>query len=600
MFVGAHFFASIQIRMETQTNTFTSTVVALLGRIAILGVVCGCFLLWILNRFRSRKQNSSDDQELVSKKQRQNLFFSAVSKGSITEVQQLLYVNGLEITTDMAKSFNELGETPLLVAIKENDYLMVQFLVEVLNVPINQMGRFLWNEVDYPEVPPLFAAIICDQTFSTFIVHFLTTALLNSGARPVNIFHACLDSILASSISNRTQKIDILELLGAAFIPAGMFRRSGILEFVVECWKKALILRQATPEGEPPIPKIPCNTHFKHGRTLFENNSEFTTLEELLQMTAPVNYNWIVSQALLVINRVVNRITSDPNLYLLLSLYYYDLNFTTPERIDMQMYILQIFETRQWVDVENKEMASIALSSISDIVFCLREIRSNPPIDYPQEEFFRLVMEVLDYASTLLASINGLEKCDAMLHLFGVVSLTTDMFPELSHNQKQQFMRWLFRYFRFIDGSIRKSGGLLGFACFRVNSVEIIQIFLKAGANPNPVYDDGDTLMHKLARRWPYRLDVVKMLLDAGSHNLDVINPKGEMSLDIFKRKQLERDGNPDAFLQTLTKNVLHLQCQCAVVIRRNRIPFDELHPPILFSFVKIHGTDKTTHLHHK
>ena len=87
-----------------------------------------------------------------------------------------------------------------------------------------------------------------------------------------------------------------------------------------------------------------------------------------------------------------------------------------------------------------------------------------------------------------------------------------------------------FRYVLFIDGSIWKSGGLLGFACFRVNSIEIIQTFFKAGANPNSVFDDGDTLTHKLACQWPYRSDVVKMLLDAGSHNLDVVNPKWKFS----------------------------------------------------------------------
>ena len=173
------------------------------------------------------------------------------------------------------------------------------------------------------------------------------------------------------------------------------------------------------------------------------------------------------------------------------------------------------------------------------------------------------------------------------------------MLPELSHKETQQFMRWLFKYFRFIDGSIGTSG-LFGFACLHLYvATETIETFLKAGANPNPVCDDGNTLMHKLADQWPINSDVVKLLLDTGSHNLDVVNPKGETALHIFKRKQLALEGNPDPFLQTLMKNVLPLQCQCALVIRRNRIPFDELHPPILWSFVKSHGNDETTHLRH-
>ena len=38
-----------------------------------------------------------------------------------------------------------------------------------------------------------------------------------------------------------------------------------------------------------------------------------------------------------------------------------------------------------------------------------------------REELFRLIMEVLDYASTL-ASINATEMYEAMFHLFNVVS----------------------------------------------------------------------------------------------------------------------------------------------------------------------------------
>ena len=62
-----------------------------------------------------------------------NNFFRSVSEGSVKDLQKLLGANGRKITTDMAKSFNECGETPLLLAIKKNNHLMVAFLVEVLD-----------------------------------------------------------------------------------------------------------------------------------------------------------------------------------------------------------------------------------------------------------------------------------------------------------------------------------------------------------------------------------------------------------------------------------------------------------------------------------
>ena len=522
-----------------------------------------------------------------------------MSEGSVKDLQKLLGANGRKITTDMAKSFNECGETPLLLAIKKNNHLMVAFLVEVLDAPVNQMGRFLWNGIDYPEVPPLFAAIISQKTFDPLIVKCLIIAL-NTGKRLTHLIpvNALIDSILESPNSNRVQKIDILELIGAAFILAFIrdfieVIQPDLLEFAVDCWKKAMILRQATPESEPPIPKIiPRNPFLKNGRTLFDNYSEFTALKELVQMAASVNNNWFVSQALLVTNRIVNTITPVPNLYLLWNLAYgYDGRFTTLKvLIDIHMYVLEILEARQWTDFKNEYHGYI---SIHISIFYLREMR-NRTIGYSREEEFRLLMEALGYLSTFLASINEFRiSLEHIKRLFDLVSLTIDMLPELSPHETQQFMRWLFQYFRFIDGSIRTLG-LLGFACLHLNnSTEIIETFLKAGTNPNPVYEDGDTLMHKLAQQWPNNSDVVKMLLEAGSHNLDVVNPKGETALDIFQRKQLSLEGNLDPILQSLMKNVLPLQCQCALVIRRNRIPFDELQPPAILSFVKSHGTDQ-------
>ena len=325
-----------------------------------------------------------------------NNFFRSVSEGSVKDLQKLLGANGRKITTDMAKSFKECGETPLLLAIKKNNHLMVAFLVEVLDAPVNQMGRFLWNGIDYPEVPPLFAAIISQKTFDPLIVKCLIIAL-NTGKRQTHLIsvNALIDSILESPNSNRVQKIDILELIGAAFILA--FIRDFIevqpdlLEFAVDCWKKAMILRQATPESEPPIPKIiPRNPFLKNGRTLFDNYSEFTALEELVQMAASVNNNWFVSQALLVTNRIVNTITPVPNLYLLWNLAYgYDGRFTTLKvLIDIHMYVLEILEARQWTDFKNEYHGYI---SIHMSIFYLREMRRT--ISYSREEEFRLLMD---------------------------------------------------------------------------------------------------------------------------------------------------------------------------------------------------------------
>ncbi len=136
-------------------------------------------------------------------------FFNAVSKGLVDELQEMLAIHGLDVMTNLAKSYNGTGETPLLMAIKRSDQYTVKFLIEHLDVCVSQRGRFSWKEFDWLEVPPLFAAIISGQ--KTVINLLIEREALSS----VPFTEA--DSIASSSIS-RQEKIDVLELMGAAYI----------------------------------------------------------------------------------------------------------------------------------------------------------------------------------------------------------------------------------------------------------------------------------------------------------------------------------------------------------------------------------------------
>ena len=91
------------------------------------------------------------------------IFFQIVKEGSMEKMQEFAETNGLEETVKMANSFNENGETPLLLAISGDKFWMAHYLIMSLNVDITQMGKFLWNGVEYLEGPPLFAAILFES-----------------------------------------------------------------------------------------------------------------------------------------------------------------------------------------------------------------------------------------------------------------------------------------------------------------------------------------------------------------------------------------------------------------------------------------------------
>ena len=90
--------------------------------------------------------------------------FRVVGLGSVDELKKILAGSQRDETAQIANSFNELGETPLIEAIKGNHLEMVRFLVRDLKANCSQLGRFTWKGLDHEEAPPLFAAIVRPYT----------------------------------------------------------------------------------------------------------------------------------------------------------------------------------------------------------------------------------------------------------------------------------------------------------------------------------------------------------------------------------------------------------------------------------------------------
>ena len=75
----------------------------------------------------------------------QQTFFEAVGRGSADEVRSMVITNGKELMVQLARSSNDFGETPLILAVKGNHKEMVELLVQELDAPIGQTGRFVWK-----------------------------------------------------------------------------------------------------------------------------------------------------------------------------------------------------------------------------------------------------------------------------------------------------------------------------------------------------------------------------------------------------------------------------------------------------------------------
>ena len=157
-------------------------------------------------------------------------FFDSLETKSIDELRALSTKYGENVVNYLAQSYTEEGSTPLLLAIRYERLDLVKFLMEELEARLNQTGRFVWEEEEYEDVPPLFAAVIAGQLS---ITKYLTS----------HEFLFCSYELYLprfSTSKNRLDKIDVLELMGAAYILVGEDSWGIRWQF----WEEALKLRE--------------------------------------------------------------------------------------------------------------------------------------------------------------------------------------------------------------------------------------------------------------------------------------------------------------------------------------------------------------------
>ena len=179
---------------------------------------------------------------------------------------------------------------------------MVDLLAVKFHASTSQSKTFMWQRVCYEGIPPFVVALVSSNKTIPSIVSFLTIQDLFYTSPPFLHF-------IMSSNNSLQQKIDILELVGAAYILESLAdrKKTNLAEFGLECLKQAILLRH----GEPSVPKAGVNDI----QQFLKNTSEVTTVEELEGLVSDPELLQI--QALLILYRILHRTQPIPSLYFL-------------------------------------------------------------------------------------------------------------------------------------------------------------------------------------------------------------------------------------------------------------------------------------------
>ena len=505
--------------------------------------------------------------------------FRVVSTGSVNDLKGIVAVNGLEVVTDIVKSLNSKEETPLLLAIKWQNFQMVKFLVDDLKADIGQLG-LVWNELDCMKVPPLVAAILSDSSPSQRIINYL---MRKDAANESSVV---LNSVKSSNIPLQ-DKIDLMKLVGAAHVLRAEEDDDARFTFGNKCWFDAMALRRESTAAMP--------RQVSKWAKIFGKVPEFTTLKELKKFGA----NQLKIQAFLIVERLVSRNHPGPHPFFLLRLFdHLHVLRTIPNArsgLDNLMFLLEGLQVGEWQVAINSKWAHDFVAQISEQICNFLTNSRDLPAFHPRT--FSRFMDVFRCYSDLhlkclqhpISRVSDISKgiCESITNFF------THM-PPLNPRETTEFENWLSQYICHVNcySGVRAP---LHAACRFYYPISLIRLFLGAGADPSAADENGWAPLHFLFQPIsPWHRDIspcVNMLLDAGAH-MDQLNSQGKTALDFCKSLQSKQDGVPDPQLDAIVKNStpFSLSCFSAQVIVLNRIPFKDALPTKLQTFVIKHG----------
>ena len=492
---------------------------------------------------------------MTSNESLKSTFFKAVKNGSVEYLHQLRLKKGAKISTDLARSYNDFGETPLLVAIRYRHFNVVKCLFEDFKVSVSQTGQFPWKDSTYLEVLPIFAAIVSDQLS---MVEYLYVKEMEDEP-PLK----SLDSVLLSWMP-RLQKINQLELVGAAFI---------LFEDVIACqlgWtylKIAMRLRQFPTDGGSKIPKIPYQFSAREIKAFEMKGTTEVSILKKLEEPKP-NSLWLTHQALLITRRILSQVDFYPNLYtaMHMCMRLTDSDCFNCEVIFHQsMYILELMKTFEWNQERTCDEDLVKAWKIMNRTNCQMgdslslDVECNIQTNFSDCMFAFVtcynLIEVFYYPEDKVASLKDISPSRNLLSVIAELVIRR-MLPQLSSQEKQEFKRNLSRSIRLFNGWGINQPNYLHRLLFSFpypeRWVEAVQLLLEVGADPNTLDNEGKTPLHSLAlgdfwtnsaAQFPDLkstnfIAVLNVILEAGG-NIEQVNGDGDTPLKLFQDRQV-------------------------------------------------------------
>ena len=516
-------------------------------------------------------------------------FFDAVGKGSVEELDKFASTYGMELVVQLVSSSNETGDTPLLLAVRENHEKMVDLLAVKFRAPISQSKTFMWQGLCYEEIPPFAVALISSNKTIPSIVSFLIVK------DPFYTSPPFLHSIMSSN-NTLQQKIDILELVGAAYILESLAdgKKTNLPEFGLECLKQAILLRH----GEPSVPKAGVNDI----QQFLKNTSEVSTVEELEGLYP--NSEWLQIQALLILYRILHRTQPIPSLYFLHFFSQFMVSRPHVKTVDpteqicdvnAMLFILESYNVHEWETRGSFQFVSAAFLRLSTFFETL------PKNLIPLESLLKFLWFLSVCSLVRKPFVTYLISRYPMLNI--LIQMICDQQP-ISPETK----RCLTHYIPLINKEPYIIGRIYGGFYGKDKLIDMIELLVKAGASPNAtvVYeyfpnffrDDGNTPLHFLLKSCdvsPLMIARMKLLVEAGAH-LDQVNLIGQSPVSLFKdmekkHARLRLPAIPE--LQCLFYSVLPLKCYAAQAVAKHLVEYPQALPSELplsiRSFIQLH-----------
>ena len=513
-------------------------------------------------------------------------FFSMVQKGHGHNLREFIRRKGQQVAFQLASSYNENNETPLLIAVKNGSLVIVDILKSEAKADIGQTGRFEYQHFYCEETPPLLAAIITNKRR---IIESLTEAHPHP--------ELSVDAILSSYLPPK-DKIDALEMMGVVFAFA---RTSNCHQLGFQCWKEAMRLR-----CECDFPKNP-GYQSEQMRQLTGNSSELTTIDELESFRTSSNRRQQLQQALLVNQRIATEtiLGSDAFSFDVISQFISKCLNGSPLDYPMEVNNGALLLMELYAKMKERCFETI-YSILARAVKYLTNYLSLIVQDYQRnlKNDKIVLVNVMDMISFMnrrghLRNIRSRPELyrsedDRIRSALNLIQVLVRFCPILDDSERQIHMKSLKTFISSHQMWAGKQMSLLHQACILRPFVsdDLIQTLLDVGVDPNACDSNGNSVLHYLADNiWTDMGDRATRLLQiivSGGGKIDHVNNIGLSARDNIKFRfamcpTLKHDPTLNYILQG---NVLTLKKSCVKKINEHHLDISELPLALKIGFL--------------